>query len=98
MGDGHGRRNIEFGQLTCKKWVLRKLIDELLKLCSGQVWLFLAQGRQRQHDLREQPEIMAALGGEFELLDAYFLVAVDSSEAEEELLDFRQTSDSEVRT
>jgi hypothetical protein len=37
------------------------------------------------------------IGGDPELLDSYFLVAMDSSEAEEKLLDSRQTSDDVIR-
>ena len=37
------------------------------------------------------------IGGDFELLDSCFLVAVDSSEAEEKLLCPRQTPDEIIR-
>jgi hypothetical protein len=57
--------------------------DELLKLGAGELWLLLAQGRQRQQNLRKRPQVMAMIGGDRELLEAYSLVAVDSSEAKE---------------
>ncbi len=75
-------RNIEFGQLTGKKRVLGEFRDELRKLFAGHFCLFLAQGCQRQQNLRKRPEIMAAFSSDLKLLDAGFLVAVDSSEAE----------------
>lgn len=37
------------------------------------------------------------IGGDLELLDAYFLVPMDSSEAKEKLLDSRKTSDDLIR-
>src|SRR5512135_2190399 len=37
------------------------------------------------------------IGGDFELLNSRFLVAVDSSEAEEKLLNSRQTPDDVIR-
>ena len=80
-------RNIEFGQLTSKERVLRELRDELLKLCAGHFCFFLAQGHQRQQNLRKRPQVVPMVGGDLELLDAYFLVAVDSSQADEKPLE-----------
>ncbi len=88
----------KFGQLTSKERILRKLRDEFCKLRAGQFWLLLAQGRQRQHNLRKRPEIMAALGGDLELLDPCFLVAADSGKTEEESLGRRQAADDVVRS
>jgi hypothetical protein len=73
--DNRGRQNLEFSQLERKKRVLGKFRDQLLKLGAGHFCFFLAQGRQRQHDFGKRPEIMAALGGDLELLDPCFLVA-----------------------
>src|ERR1019366_4638187 len=96
-GNNRGRRNIEFGQLTGKKWVFGKFRDEFRKLCACHFRLFLAQGRQRQQNFRKRPEIMAVLGGDFELLDPHFLVAVDSSKGKKQLLVYRQASDDVIR-
>ena len=56
-----------------------------MKLVTGNLWLFLPQGRQRQQNLRKRPEVVAVRGGYLKLLDAQFLVAVDSSEAKKQL-------------
>jgi hypothetical protein len=55
-------------------------------LSVGYFCLFLAQGRQRQQNLRKRPQIVAMIGGALELLDPCLLVAVDSSEAEKNFL------------
>jgi hypothetical protein len=38
-------------------------------LRAGHFCLFLAQDRHRQQDLRKRPQVVAALGGDFKLLD-----------------------------
>jgi hypothetical protein len=68
LGDNRGGKNIEFGQLASKKRVFGKFCDELLKLCAGHYCVLLTQGRQRQQNFRKRPEIIAARGGDLELL------------------------------
>jgi transposase InsO family protein len=89
--------NLELGQLTSKKRVFGEFRDELLQLCARHFWLFLAQRCQRQHNLRKWPQVVAVIGGDLELLDPYFLAAVDSREAEEKLLESGQTPDDVIR-
>src|SRR5271166_874525 len=96
-GDSRGRRHIEFGQFTSKKRVSGEFCDQLRKLCAGYFCVFLTQGRQGQQNLRKRPEIVAALGGDLELLDACFLVAANSREAEKKFLVSWQTSDDVIR-
>jgi len=57
------------------------------ELCADHFFLLLTQGHQRQQNLRKRPQVMAVIGGDRELLDACFLVAVGSSEAREKLLE-----------
>ena len=67
--DSRGRRYPELGELIGKERILRKLRDEFPKLRAGHFCLFLAQDRHRQQDLRKRPQVVAALGGDFKLLD-----------------------------
>ena len=80
-----------------KSGIFGEFRDELAKLSASYFWLLLAQGRHRQQNLRKRPQVAAVIGGDLELLDPCFLVAVDSSEAEEKPLDSRQTSDDVIR-
>jgi hypothetical protein len=73
-GTARGSRDTEFGQLTGKTRVFGKFDDELL--CAGYFWLLLAQGCQRQQNLRELPQVVAMIGGDRELLaGGFFKVA-----------------------
>jgi hypothetical protein len=45
--------------------------------------VFSRRGRERQQNLRKRPEVVAMIGGDPELLDARFPVAMDSCEGEE---------------
>ena len=92
-----GRSNLDLGQLTSKKLVFREFRDKFAKLSVSYFWLLFAPGRQRQQNLRKRPQVAAIVGGDLDLLDPYFLVAMDSSEAEEESLDSWQTSDDVIR-
>jgi hypothetical protein len=78
--------------------ILREFRDELLKLCARNFWVFFAQGRQCQQNLCKWPHVSAMIGGDFDLLDPCFLVAVDSSEGEKKLLWSWQTPDEVSKT
>ena len=94
---GNRRGGSNLVQLTGEKRIFGEFRDEFAKLSAGYFWFLFAQGRHRQQNLRKRPQVVAVIGGDLELLDACFLVAVDSSEAEKKLLDSRQTSDDVIR-
>src|SRR5579863_9418616 len=91
------RRNLELRKLIREETILRKLRNEFSKLSTCYFWLLLAQSRHRQQYLRKRPKVTAMTGGDLELLNPYFRVAMDSSEAEEKLLDSRQTPNDVIR-
>lgn len=91
--DSAGRRNLELRQFTGKERVLGKLRDELAQLSPGYFWFLFPQGRQSQQYLCKRPQVAAVIGSDLELLDSRVLIAVDSGEADDKLLDSRQTSD-----
>src|SRR5436309_6250220 len=64
---------------------------------SGELWLLLAQGGQRQQNLSERPEVPAARRDDRELLNPFASVAADSGEAEEEPLVQRLAPDQVIR-
>jgi len=96
-GRRRGGRDPELGQFTGKKRVLGEFRDEFDQLSTRYFCLFLAQSRERQQDLRKRSQVVATVGGDLDLLDACFLVAVDSNEAEEKLLWSWQTPDEVIR-
>ena len=87
-----------FEELINVQRVLREFRDELLKLCARNFWVFFAQGRQCQQNLCKWSHVSAMIGGDFDLLDPCFLVAVDSSEGEKKLLWSWQTPDEVSKT
>jgi hypothetical protein len=66
-------------------------------LCASHFWFFLTQCCERQQNLRERPKVVAVFGGSLELLDAFFLVAADSSEPKKEPFRSRQTPNYVIR-
>ena len=96
-GNDRGRRNLELGMLTRKERVFREFHDEFVKLSPGDFRLFLAQSRQRQHNLSKRPKVVAMSGGDLDLLDSRSFIAADSGEAEEKLLEYWLATNNVIR-